>query len=460
MRAFLFTLLTLPAVSAFADGEPVPTVIVDIHALGAERVEALKRAPGVTWSAEFGNEMLLGVSPQSLNDVLKNQRARPGPAALAFDEVVVRDHACTVHDHETAIAVVGGYEILRKSPTLARATLGEAAAGEPLPIDGVVAREVRNEHVQKGAAPPVTEVQNLVARVDGDRWHDTMSALATFNRNSFNPGLIQSHDWILQRFADIGLDTQSFAFTMSASASSCGQTTAPPSRTAYNPIGIKRGQSLPDEWIIVGAHYDSRNGVRCESSATPAPQPGANDNASGCAGVMELAQVFSTMSTRRSILFMCFAGEEQGLLGSLRYRDSLMTSGDISRVKHMINLDMIGHAIDDSLSARVETTNAHIGVLSLYADAAATYAPELNLITTDVTQAYSDHWYFLQAGIPGAFTWENGAGIYNPHYHASTDVPANMQRARPLAKGILKMDTAVLASVAGLLPLFADSFGD
>ena len=458
MRAFLFTLLTLPAVSAFADGEPVPTVIVDIHALGAERVEALKRAPGVTWSAEFGNEMLLGVSPQSLNDVLKNQRARPGPAALAFDEVVVRDHACTVHDHETAIAVVGGYEILRKSPTLARATLGEAAAGEPLPIDGVVAREVRNEHVQKGAAPPVTEVQNLVARVDGDRWHDTMSALATFNRNSFNPGLIQSHDWILQRFADVGLETQSFAFTMSATTNICGMMPPPP-RTAYNPIGIKRGQTLPDEWIIVGAHYDSRNDVRCESSATPAPQPGANDNASGCAGVMELARVFATMATRRSILFMCFAGEEQGLVGGRAYVDSLVLAGHIPRIKHMINLDMIGHAVDDSLSAKVETTSPHAGVLSMYAAAAATYAPELNLITVPSTSPYSDHWYFLQQGIPGAFTWENGSVIY-PDYHEPTDVPANMQRARPLAKGILKMDTAVLASVAGLLPLFADSFGD
>lgn len=457
MRSDLLALLSLVPALAFTGANPVPTVIVDIHALGANRVAALKRSAGVEWSAEFGNELLLGVDPDSLDDWLQRDRVRIGPGALAFDEVVVREHACPIEASDVPIAAVGGYEIARKLPALARATRGAAVAGEPLPWDGVVAREVRNDPVQRIASAPVADIQRVVQRIDADRWFDNMSELATFNRNSFNPNLGLAHDWVLQELAGAGLATQSYTYTLTTT--SC--VPAPTAVTARNPIGVKLGQTLPDEWIVVGAHYDARNVERCETTtAPPEPQPGANDNASGCAGVIELTHAFANVATRRSILFMCFSGEEQGLRGSRSYVVSLQQSGEITKVKHMLNLDMIGHAIDDSLSARVETSNtvSQDGVLVMYAAAAATYAPELNLIQSNVTAAYSDHWYFIDATIPGAFTWENGAGGIYPQYHTSADVPAAMQRARALAQGILKMDAAVIADLAGVLPLFADGF--
>lgn len=450
-------MLTLVSVGALCASEPVPTVIVNIHAAGADRVMALQHEPGVIWSAEFGNELLLGVSEKSLPGWLGRPQVMPGPDALAFDEVVVREHVCSAHDDTAPLAVVGGYEIDRMPAELAKAMRGPLIAGEPLPENGVIAREVFNQPGAKAAGASQIEIENLIRRIDADRWFDTMSGLAAFNRNSFNPLLINAHDWILQRLAEASLATESFAFTLSVSSGMCSPPPSPV--TGFNPIGVKHGETLPDEWIIVGGHYDSRNTARCETSASPAPQPGANDNASGCAGVIELARVFAGIATERSILFMCFAGEEQNLIGSQRYATSLVNAGLISRVKHMINLDMIGHAIDDSLAARVDTTPAESAVLPLYSAAASTYAPELGLITSTMATNNSDHWPFLNLGVPGAFTWENGAPIY-PHWHRSTDVPANMLRARPLAHGILKMDVAVLAGVAGLLPLFADGLED
>ncbi len=458
MRTLTCIALLLVSQSGWcAERAPVPTVIVNIHAAGADRVMALKREPGVIWSAEFGNELLLGVSEKSLPGWLARARVMPGPDALAFDEVVVREHDCTAHDQTAPLAVVGGYEILRMPAAQAKATRGPYIAGEPLPDDGVIAREVFNQPGAKAAGASQIEIENLIRRIDADRWFDTMSGLAAFNRNSFNPLLIGAHNWVLQRFEELPLETQSFEFNLSVSSTTCNP--PPAAVTLYNPIGFKRGETLPDEWIIVGGHYDARNTARCETSATPVPQPGANDNASGCAGVIELARVFAGMATERSILFMCFAGEEQGLVGSQRYATSLVNAGLIQRVRHMINLDMIGHALDDSLAARVDTTPAQAAVLPIYSAAASTYAPELGLITSTMAGANSDHWPFLNLGVPGAFTWENGASIY-PHYHQSTDLPANMQRARPLAHGILKMDAAVLAGVAGLLPLFADGLED
>jgi hypothetical protein len=450
--------LTAALASAFlctaaVAGEPVPTVIVDISGIGATRLQALKDDPSVRWSAEFGTEMLLGVAPESLPDWQARERVRAGIGALAADEIWVRDHVCAHEALQPALGVVGGFEVLRMPPSVVRYGLRSGMVGNPLPADGVIAREMANSDAPRAPISRTPEVQAIVDGVDPERWFQTMSLLAGFNRNSFSAALGPARDWILSAFEGAQLTNSIFPYTLQ-NVAGCTPTPAP--ITIDNPIGTKLGTSLADEWIVVGAHYDSRNSVRCDGVANP--QPGANDNASGCAGVIELARVFASVPTQRSVLFMCFSGEEQGLVGSRRYVESLTASGDITRVKHMINLDMIGFDPGGALDARVDTNAANAALLAQYAAAAATYAPELNVIGSSNTSANTDHWYFLQAGVPAVFTWENGASIY-PHYHQSTDVPANMTRARELAGGILKMDAAMLATVAGLVPpVFGDGF--
>ncbi len=444
--------LAFAAVSGAAAAEPVPTVIVDIHALGADRLQAMKNESSVRWAAEFGNELLLGVDPARLGEWTKRPRVRDGLGLLAPEEIWIRDHVCAHQALQPALGVVGGYEVLRQPASVIRFAERSGVVGSALPANGVVAREQRNEAHPKAATAVSSAVQNLVDRVDAERWFATMSALASFNRNSFSPALGAARDWISAHFDANGLVSSRFTFTLE-NLSNC--TPSPPPINIDNPIGLKLGQTLPDEWVVVGAHYDSRNVARCDG--TVAPQPGANDNASGCAGVIELARVFANVATERSVLFMCFSGEEQGLWGSRRYVESLQASGEISKVKHMINLDMLGYDASGPLDARVETTAAHAALLGEYSAAAATYAPELNIITSSSTGGGSDHWYFLGAGVPSVFTWENGASVY-PHYHKETDVPANMTRARELAGGILKMDAAMLAQKAGLATLFADGF--
>ena len=445
-------LLAFAMTSSTAAAEPVPTVIVDIHALGADRLQALKNEPSVRWAAEFGNELLLGVDPTQLAEWSKRPRVRDGLGLLAPEEIWVRDHVCAHQALQPALGVVGGYELLRQPASVIRIAERSGIVGSALPADGVVAREQRNEAHPKSATAVSSAVQNLVNRVDAERWFATMSTLASFNRNSFSPALGAARDWISTHFEATGLVSSRFTFTLE-NLSNC--TPSQPPISIDNPIGFRLGQTLPDEWVVVGAHYDSRNVARCDG--TLAPQPGANDNASGCAGVIELARVFADVDTERSVLFMCFSGEEQGLWGSRRYVESLQSSGEIAKVKHMINLDMLGYDASGALDARVETTSAHVALLGEYSAAAATYAPELNIITSSATSAGSDHWYFLGAGVPSVFTWENGASVY-PHYHKETDIPANMTRARELAGGILKMDAAMLAEKAGLATMFADGF--
>lgn len=98
-----------------------------------------------------------------------------------------------------------------------------------------------------------------------------------------------------------------------------------------------RDPELKNEFIVVGAHLD-----HVGSQGDEVYYPGANDNASGSAAVMQMAEVFTKAGVRpkRSILFLLFTGEEQGLLGSEYFVQN--SPVDLSRIVAMFNLDCIG----------------------------------------------------------------------------------------------------------------------
>lgn len=125
---------------------------------------------------------------------------------------------------------------------------------------------------------------------------------------------------------------------------------------SYNVVGILPGtdpilSKLNDETIVIGAHYDhlGRGG---EGSLAPREgdiHHGADDNASGVAGLIELARVLSTQNPkpRRTIVFIAFSGEEEGLLGSDYYVNHPIIP--LAQTVAMINMDMIGRMKERNL---------------------------------------------------------------------------------------------------------------
>ncbi|MGI8917034.1 MAG: M20/M25/M40 family metallo-hydrolase [Pyrinomonadaceae bacterium] len=123
---------------------------------------------------------------------------------------------------------------------------------------------------------------------------------------------------------------------------------------AANVIGILEGTdpALKNETIVIGAHYDhlGHGGAGSLAPKEGEIHHGADDNASGVAGVLELARIFSMQNPRprRSILFATFSGEEEGLLGSNYYVNH--PSVPLSDTIAMINMDMIGRMKNKSLT--------------------------------------------------------------------------------------------------------------
>ncbi|MCC7430270.1 M20/M25/M40 family metallo-hydrolase [bacterium] len=119
---------------------------------------------------------------------------------------------------------------------------------------------------------------------------------------------------------------------------------------ASNVVGIVRGTEKPEEAIVIGGHYDHL-GLGAFGSLTPDSvgqvHNGADDNASGTAGVLELARHFTKNPTKRSLIFLAFSGEEMGLLGSKAWLENPSFAKE--KIVAMLNMDMIGRLKDEKL---------------------------------------------------------------------------------------------------------------
>jgi hypothetical protein len=189
-------------------------------------------------------------------------------------------------------------------------------------------------------------------------------------------------------------------------------------KTVRNVIGALPGgdPKLKDQWIVVGAHYDHL-GLGGRNSLAPALtgqiHHGADDNASGTAGVMELARIAEIAPERwhRSVLFMAYAGEEIGLLGSSWYVNH--PTVPLNRIDAMLNMDMIGRMTKERLYVGGVGTSPELKPLVQSLD------PQQNpgLIFTDTGYGSSDHTSFNAKKIPVLFFF---SGLHTD-YHKPSD---------------------------------------
>ena len=187
-------------------------------------------------------------------------------------------------------------------------------------------------------------------------------------------------------------------------------------RGVYNVAGFVAGAS--DEYVIIGAHYDHL-GLGEQYSLAPSQtgrvHPGADDNASGTAGVIELARHFAGAGrSKRGFLFLCFAGEEEGLLGSNWYVNHPLKP--LKDAVAMINMDMIG---------RLQDNKVYVGGIGT----GSTFKPIVDEATSrehleadeSASGGYgaSDHTSFTTKQVPTLFFF---SGLHSD-YHKPSDTP-------------------------------------
>jgi hypothetical protein len=189
-------------------------------------------------------------------------------------------------------------------------------------------------------------------------------------------------------------------------------------RIVHNVLGVLPGSDprLAAEAIVIGAHYD-HVGIGGRFSAAPETtgqiHNGADDNASGTAAIIEMAReaVRSRARFPRTLVFVAFAGEERGLLGSAHYVSSPVIS--IDRTVVMLNLDMVGRSRGSVDVSGLE----HAPSLEADLAEAARSAPPIQIRREGPGAGRSDDSSFLDRGVP-AINFFTG---FHPDYHRPTD---------------------------------------
>ncbi len=175
---------------------------------------------------------------------------------------------------------------------------------------------------------------------------------------------------------------------------------------------------LKDEYVIIGAHFDhlgmGGEGSGSRATDTIAPHYGADDNASGVAMMIEIAEKFSSLpkGNARSIVFIAFTGEEMGLLGSKYFVENSLV--DLKSVNAMINLDMVGRLKEQSVLqiSGVGTSPGLEGLLNSQTDTSL-----LKLALSNEGYGPSDHSSFYGKDIP-VISLTTGAHM---DYHTPSD---------------------------------------
>ncbi|MGE0478893.1 MAG: M20/M25/M40 family metallo-hydrolase [Phycisphaerae bacterium] len=184
-----------------------------------------------------------------------------------------------------------------------------------------------------------------------------------------------------------------------------------------NVVGMIEGDGSTDEIIVVGAHFDhlgiATRSFRGGGDGEKFIHNGADDNASGTAGILELARALSHgPKHRRHILFIAFSGEEMGLLGSKHYVDH--PTVDLAKVRAMINFDMIGRFnADRFLIYGIPTADEFEPIVKRAAERAGiTYRTARSL------PGNSDHASFQRKKIPVLFPF---TGIHRQYHQPEDD---------------------------------------
>jgi Zn-dependent M28 family amino/carboxypeptidase len=433
----------LLSVCAAASGNDAPFIVrVDTRDAAGD---ALQRA-GVCVLQRLRSCVLVRVETQPAFDFLRGQKNGRLLAAPEEGEKYYLVRCPTSTDCSELRAL--GKTILLEPETALFVTSGSEAR-EILPARFAVKRLAlertatadRSEAVRfiPGAAlDPV--VAAIRSHVDAGNLTGEITALQNVaTREATTAGCENAGNYIAEFFRNAGLTVEEDIFSFAG-------------HSAKNIIGTLPGTSPDSKTVIVCAHYDST------SNDPHNLAPGADDNASGCAAVMEAARIFPAFDFKSTIKFICFSAEEWGLYGSRHYAEAAQDRGET--IAGVINLDMIAFTdqVPEDLDLIVDPESEWLA--DLFAAVSSQYEslPLRTIVNASFT--WSDHSPFWDCGYPALCGIED-YDVPNPYYHTTRDTidKLNLDFALSATRAALVTAAVLARSADATLVITADTGG-
>ena len=258
------------------------------------------------------------------------------------------------------------------------------------------------------AGEPINSVVSSISRNNIEKW---ITELASFHtRHTRSKYIDEIANWLKSKLEHISQININFHHYQEGDYN------------LKNVICEKAG-SLSDQVILVCAHYDSRMEDLEDINSRA---PGADDNASGVAVLLEVARLISTLNLEKSIFLAFFSGEEQGLWGSAHYAKQL--KHDNVNLYRLINLDMVGYpprngkttvTVERDIGNKVTTNDKDSKAFADMMEQMALDYTDLDVILGPIYD--SDYMPFEALGYVTIGCYDGGATVENTHYHSVTD---------------------------------------
>lgn len=280
--------------------------------------------------------------------------------------------------------------------------------------------------------------RDMVSEIIGQLSEDSLKAhiqnLQDFQtRLCITPQFFESAFWVAAKYESYGLESiavDTFDFTFYGN----------PYQSANVQAELPGTLSEPGIVLITG-HLDAITYTSPYEFA-----PGADDNASGCATVLEAARILSQYEFPNTLRFVCFGAEELGLIGSEYYAENSYNLGE--NIVAVMNLDMILYGPESNRALFVPYNTTSEFIAGMFSEVAGTYVPELELnVMYSPGTTYSDHAPFWQKGYAALLGIE-AAIDDNPHYHQDSDILENYQEFWPFGTECAKAALAFTAQAA------------
>lgn len=390
-----------------------------------------RREPGLKWS-RFGDQVIYWTTgiPDSAAARRVHTLGRATQSSRGLPYLVVQS-GNAFRDEFPDIPVIldhGRYLAVELSDdAVDRLSAGNVAAFgfSPLPHNSAVVRPAPRSGRRLRAVDSAMTV--LADQVSPTRLQDSLVTLPGFGtRYSLGASYEHAVDWAADSLQALGYGVTRVPISVGTG-------------TSWSVIADKPGSVADPRLVLVAAHLDSINHL----DGPLAPAPGADDDGSGCAGLLEIARILSTRADDHDLRLVLFGGEEEGLYGSQQYVAAL-GEHDRARLAAVINMDMVG-----------TLNSAERGVLLEGAPVSQALIDQLVASAQDYTSLHvdvslhpfaSDHVPFINAGLPAVLTIE-GSDSTNHNIHTSDDTLDKIDY--PLACEIIRMNLVTTAQLLG-----------
>lgn len=275
------------------------------------------------------------------------------------------------------------------------------------------------------------DINSMITEVDSVELESIVQHLQNYGtRKAYTPEAVLAQNWIFDQFESYGLDVELHDFWM------------PGGEASDNVIATLTGTKYPDEYVVCGGHYDSYT--------WSGPAPGADDNATGTAGVLEAARILSQYEFDRSIIFAAWGGEEYGLYGSEAWASEAAADG--MNILGYFNMDMAGYLHPgNEIRTDIIAPSSAQELVDFYTETCAIYLPDFIVSTGFLSGGDSDHTSFNNNGYMGIFPFED-ADNYSPYIHSPGDTIGPSVNSFTMHRVFTQAMLANVVRMADMLP--------